>query len=99
VRRLTVAALVVCAALHALSTSARASTTLGFTDRGLARDYAELERLGVDVRDRIVLVRYGGSFRGLKPQQAEQRGAKGVLIYSDPADDGYTRGRVYPDGP
>ena len=53
----------------------------------------------MDVDGKIVLVRYGGSFRGVKAQQAEKRGAKGVLIYSDPEDDGYKRGPVYPDGP
>ena len=86
-------------AYNAYSPSGDVSGEVVYANRGLPRDYAELERLGVDVRDRIVLVRYGGSFRGVKAQQAEQRGAKGVLIYSDPADDGYTRGRVYPHGP
>ena len=70
-----------------------------YANYGLPQDYDELEKLGVDVAGKIVLVRYGGSFRGVKAQQAEKRGAKGVLIYSDPEDDGYKRGKVYPDGP
>jgi N-acetylated-alpha-linked acidic dipeptidase len=48
---------------------------------------------------KIVLVRYGGSFRGVKAQQGELRGAKGLIIYSDPEDDGFVQGPVYPDGP
>ena len=84
---------------NAYSPSGDVSGEVVYANRGLPEDYAELDRLGVDVRRRIVLVRYGGSFRGVKVQQAEQRGAKGVLIYSDPEDDGFTRGPVYPDGP
>ena len=70
-----------------------------YANYGLPEDYAALEELGVSVEGKIVLVRYGGSFRGVKAQQAELRGAKGVIIYSDPADDGFTKGAVYPDGP
>ena len=70
-----------------------------YANYGLPEDYAALEALGVSVEGKIVLVRYGGSFRGVKAQQAELRGAKGVIIYSDPADDGFTRGPVYPKGP
>ena len=74
---------------------ARSSTPTTACPRTTRRSSA----LGVSVEDKIVLVRYGGSFRGVKAQQAELRGAKGVIIYSDPADDGFTRGAVYPDGP
>lgn len=84
---------------NAYSPSGDVSGEVVYANYGLPEDYAELERLGVDVRGKIVLVRYGGSFRGVKAQQAEERGAKGVLIYSDPEDDGFTRGPVYPDGP
>jgi N-acetylated-alpha-linked acidic dipeptidase len=84
---------------NAYSPAGDVSGEVVYANRGLPRDYAALERLGVEVRGRIVLVRYGGSFRGVKVQQAEKRGAKGVLIYSDPADDGFARGPVYPDGP
>jgi N-acetylated-alpha-linked acidic dipeptidase len=70
-----------------------------YANYGLPEDYAELDRLGVSVAGKIVLVRYGRSFRGVKVHVAEQHGAKGVIIYSDPKDDGFTRGAVYPDGP
>ncbi len=55
--------------------------------------------MGVNVKDKIVLVRYGSNFRGVKVYLAQQYGAKGVLIFSDPADDGYFRGDIYPKGP
>jgi N-acetylated-alpha-linked acidic dipeptidase len=84
---------------NAYSPSGDVSGEVVYANYGLPDDYAELERLGVSVEGKIVLVRYGQSFRGVKAQQAEQRGAKGVLIYSDPADDGFKKGPVYPDGP
>jgi N-acetylated-alpha-linked acidic dipeptidase len=84
---------------NAYSPSGDVSGEVVYANYGLPGDYAELERLGVDVRGKIVLVRYGGSFRGVKAQQAEKRGAIGVLIYSDPEDDGFVKGPVYPDGP
>ena len=62
-------------------------------------DFAKLEELGVAVKDRIVVCRYGGNFRGVKVYIAQQKGAAGVIIYSDPADDGYYRGDAYPHGP
>lgn len=62
-------------------------------------DYNQLASLGVDVKGKIVICRYGGNFRGVKVYIAQQRGAAGVLIYSDPADDGYRRGDPYPNGP
>jgi N-acetylated-alpha-linked acidic dipeptidase len=61
-------------------------------------DYKELARRGIDVRGKIVLTRYGGGWRGLKPKLAQQHGAVGCLIYSDPHDDGYAKGDVYPQG-
>jgi N-acetylated-alpha-linked acidic dipeptidase len=84
---------------NAFSPSGDVSGDVVYANYGLPQDYAELDRLGVDVAGKIVLVRYGRSFRGVKAQQAEKRGAMGVLIYSDPADDGFKRGAVYPDGP
>jgi hypothetical protein len=60
-------------------------------------DYAELERRGVSVKGRIVLTRYGGGWRGLKPKLAYEHGAVGCLIYSDPRDDGYGKGDTYPN--
>ncbi|WP_245614543.1 M28 family peptidase [Actinokineospora inagensis] len=70
-----------------------------YANYGLPEDYKKLADLGVDVRGKIVLVRYGASFRGVKSEVAQEHGAKGVIIYSDPRDDGFTRGPVYPDGP
>ena len=61
-------------------------------------DYKELARRGVDVKGKIVIVRYGGGWRGLKPELAYEHGAVGCLIYSDPRDDGYFRGDTYPQG-
>ena len=84
---------------NAYSPSGDVSGEVVYANYGLPEDYAELERLGVDVRGKIVLVRYGQSFRGVKAQQAELHGAIGLLIYSDPEDDGFVRGPVYPDGP
>jgi N-acetylated-alpha-linked acidic dipeptidase len=72
---------------------------LVYVNYGLPEDYAALDRLGVSVAGKIVIVRYGGSFRGVKVHLAEQHGAKGVIIYSDPEDDGYVQGKVYPEGP
>src|SRR5271165_1615765 len=74
------------------------SGELVYANQGMPEDYTELERRGISVKGRIVLVRYGGGWRGLKPKLAYQHGAIGCLIYSDPLDDGYGRGDVYPKG-
>ncbi len=71
---------------------------LVFVNRGIPADYEELERRGIDVRGKIVIARYGGSWRGIKPKVAAERGALACLIYSDPADDGYLAGEEYPKG-
>jgi N-acetylated-alpha-linked acidic dipeptidase len=71
---------------------------LVYVNQGMPEDYEELERQGVSVKGRIVLTRYGGGWRGLKPKLAYQHGAVGCLIYSDPRDDGYGAGDVYPKG-
>lgn len=70
-----------------------------YANYGLPEDYQVLSSLGVDVRGKIMLVRYGKSFRGIKVKVAEENGAAGVIIYSDPADDGYVQGDIYPRGP
>ncbi len=70
-----------------------------FANYGLPADYRILDSLGVDVRGKIVLARYGRSYRGIKAREAEARGAIGLIIYSDPAEDGFRRGDVYPEGP
>src|SRR5256884_5217490 len=61
-------------------------------------DYKELDRRGISVKGRIVIARYGGGWRGLKPKLAHEHGAIGCIIYSDPGDDGYSAGDVYPKG-
>ena len=71
---------------------------LVYVNTGVPKDYEELERRGVDVRGKIVIARYGGSWRGIKPKAAAERGAIGCLIYSDPREDGYAKGDVYPKG-
>lgn len=70
-----------------------------YVNYGLIEDYAQLDSMGVSVKGRIVIARYGRSFRGIKAREAEKNGAVGLIIYSDPADDGYARGDVYPAGP
>jgi N-acetylated-alpha-linked acidic dipeptidase len=60
------------------------------------RDYEELERRGIDVKGKIVIARYGGSWRGIKPKVAAEHGAIGCIIYSDPRDDGYFRATSIP---
>jgi N-acetylated-alpha-linked acidic dipeptidase len=69
-----------------------------YVNQGMPDDYKELERQGLSVKGRIVLTRYGGGWRGLKPKLAYEHGAIGCLIYSDPRDDGYGQGDVYPKG-
>jgi N-acetylated-alpha-linked acidic dipeptidase len=70
-----------------------------YANYGLPPDYEELKKAGVDVKGKIVIVRYGNSFRGVKAKVAEDHGAVGCIIYSDPADDGYMQGDVFPKGP
>ncbi len=70
-----------------------------YVNYGLPNDYDALRKAGVDVKGKIAIARYGNSFRGVKAKVAEDNGAVGLLIYSDPADDGYAQGDVYPKGP
>jgi N-acetylated-alpha-linked acidic dipeptidase len=70
-----------------------------YANYGRLEDFDQLAALHIDLRGKIVLVRYGANFRGVKVYLAEQRGALGVLIYSDPHDDGFTKGDAYPIGP
>lgn len=70
-----------------------------FVNYGLIEDYEQLKALGVSVRGKIAVARYGRSFRGIKAREAEKNGASALIIYSDPQDDGYARGDVYPEGP
>jgi len=73
--------------------------SLVYVNYGLPPDYEALKKAGVDVKGKIVIARYGNSFRGVKAKVAEDHGAIGLLIYSDPLDDGYSQGDVYPKGP
>jgi N-acetylated-alpha-linked acidic dipeptidase len=70
-----------------------------YANYGRPEDFQKLADQGIDVKGKIVLVRYGGNFRGVKVYIAQQKGAAGVIIYSDPWDDGYYRGDMYPNGP
>ena len=70
-----------------------------YVNYGLIEDYKTLDSLGISVRGKIAIARYGKSYRGIKAREAEKHGAIGLIIYSDPAEDGYTRGDLYPEGP
>jgi len=71
---------------------------LVFVNYGLPEDYETLRQLGIDVKGKIVIAKYGRSWRGIKPKVAQENGAIGCIIYSDPAEDGYAQGDVYPEG-
>jgi N-acetylated-alpha-linked acidic dipeptidase len=83
------------------SASGEVTAPLVYAHSGNPEDYAYLRKRGIDVRGKIVLVRYSNpySYRGFKALTAERLGAAAILIYSDPAEDGYKQGAVYPDGP
>jgi len=72
---------------------------LVYVNYGVPEDYEQLERRGVSVKGAIIIARYGHSWRGIKPQVGAEHGAIGCIIYSDPRDDGYSGGAVFPDGP
>ena len=84
---------------NAFSIGGEVEAELVFVNYGTPADYELLERYGISVAGKIAISKYGGSWRGIKPKLAGEMGAVGTLIYSDPADDGYGRGDVYPDGP
>ena len=86
-------------AFNGASPSGDITAPVVYVNYGTLADFQQLAKLGISVKDKIVIVRYGENFRGIKTYIAQQYGAKGVLIYSDPADDGYFRGDVYPKGP
>src|SRR5215469_11292528 len=83
---------------NAYSIDGDVTAPLVYVNHGVPDDYEQLERLGVSVKGAIVLARYGGSWRGIKPKVAAEHGAVGCLIYSDPRDDGYFAGDVFPQG-
>ena len=84
---------------NAYSPSADLTAPVVYVNYGTAEDYAQLERLGLSARGKLVLARYFHGYRGGKSLEAQEHGAAGVLVYSDPADDGGKRGPVYPRGP
>lgn len=83
---------------NAWSADGDVTAPLVFVNYGLPEDYLVLEQMGVSVKGKIVIAKYGRSWRGIKPKVAQEHGAVGCLIYSDPQDDGYTAGEVYPKG-
>ena len=83
---------------NAFSTDGDVEAELVFVNYGIPKDYEELEKLGIDVKGKIVIAKYQGSWRGIKPKLAAEKGAIGCIIYSDPKDDGYVQGDVYPKG-
>ncbi len=84
---------------NAFSADGNAEGELVYVNYGTPEDYDVLARYGIDVSGKIVIARYGKAWRGVKPKLAAEKGAIGALIYSDPADDGYAQGDVYPRGP
>ena len=86
-------------AYNAYSPSGDVTGEIVYVNYGIPADYETLEKLGIDVKGKIVLARYGGSWRGIKPKVAAEHGAIACIIYSDPHEDGYFQGDVYPDGP
>jgi len=84
---------------NAYSIDGDVTAPLVYVNYGVPDDYDRLARLGVDVKGAIVIARYGGSWRGIKPKVAAEHGAIGCIIYSDPNDDGYFEGDVFPGGP
>lgn len=84
---------------NSMSPSGDVTAEVVYANYGTPEDFEKLDKLKVDVRGKIVLVRYGQNFRGVKVFVAQEHGAAGVIIYSDPADDGWRRGDKYPDGP
>jgi len=83
---------------NAYSIDGDVTAPLVYVNYGIPEDYEQLERLGVSVKGAIVIARYGMSWRGIKPKVAAEHGAVGCLIYSDPHEDGYFRGDVFPGG-
>ncbi|MBW8244218.1 M28 family peptidase [Muricauda oceani] len=83
---------------NAYSGSGDVTAEVVYANYGTKEDFEKVEEMGVDVKGKIVIARYGKNFRGFKAKFAEQYGAAGLIIYTDPGDSGYTKGLVYPDG-
>jgi len=86
------------ATYNAYSADGDVTSELVFVNYGLPEDYEILDKMGIDVKGKIVIAKYGHSWRGIKPKVAQEHGAIGCIIYSDPADDGFFQGDVYPKG-
>jgi N-acetylated-alpha-linked acidic dipeptidase len=84
---------------NAYSADGDVTAELVFVNYGIPEDYEVLNKMGIDVKGKIVIAKYGHSWRGIKPKVAQEHGAVGCIIYSDPSDDGYFLGDVYPKGP
>lgn len=84
---------------NAYSGDGDVTAPLVYVNYGVPADYEQLAKMGVDVKGKVVIARYGASWRGIKPKVAYEHGAVGCLIYSDPKEDGYYQGDVYPKGP
>ena len=83
---------------NAYSADGDVTGPLVYVNYGVPQDYEQLERLGISVKGAIIIARYGGSWRGIKPKVGAEHGAVGCLIYSDPSGDGYFEGDVFPRG-
>jgi N-acetylated-alpha-linked acidic dipeptidase len=81
------------------SASGDVTAPIVYVNYGTPDDYRTLDSLGISVRGKLILARYGRNYRGVKAKLAEQHGAAGLILYSDPEDDGFTNGSVFPDGP
>jgi N-acetylated-alpha-linked acidic dipeptidase len=86
------------ASYNAWSADGDVTAPLVFVNYGIPADYEMLDRMGISVKGKIVIAKYGRSWRGIKPKVAQEHGAIGCIIYSDPQEDGYRRGDVYPQG-
>ena len=84
---------------NAYSIDGDVTAPLVYVNFGIPKDYETLDRLGVSVKGAVVIARYGKSWRGIKPKVAAEHGAVGCIIYSDPHEDGYFQGDVFPKGP
>ncbi|MCY4672339.1 MAG: M28 family peptidase [Bacteroidetes bacterium] len=83
---------------NAYSADGEVTGELVYVNQGIPGDYEDLARMGIIVEGKIVIARYGGSWRGIKPKLAAEHGAIGCILYSDPKDDGFFQGQTYPEG-
>lgn len=84
---------------NAFSGSGDVTAEVVYVNYGTREDFMKIAEMGVDLKGKIAIARYGGNFRGFKAKYAEQNGMIGLVVYTDPKDNGFTRGEVYPKGP